>query len=31
MYVWAIKKHKAYKKEFPQYPKNRRAMFPFIA
>ncbi|KAJ2965032.1 hypothetical protein NQZ79_g103 [Umbelopsis isabellina] len=31
MYIWAIKKHRAYKKEFPQYPKNRRAMFPFIA
>ncbi|ORX59836.1 hypothetical protein DM01DRAFT_1318034 [Hesseltinella vesiculosa] len=31
MYVWAIKKHKNYKKEFPNYPKNRRAMFPFIA
>ncbi|KAJ3352167.1 3-oxo-5a-steroid 4- dehydrogenase [Allomyces javanicus] len=31
MYLWAVKKHKAYKKEFPNYPKNRKAMFPFIA
>lgn len=29
MYLWAIKKHKNYKKEFENYPK-RRAMFPFI-
>jgi hypothetical protein len=31
MYVWAVKKHKAYKKEFKDYPRNRTAMFPFIA
>ncbi|OZJ05480.1 hypothetical protein BZG36_01629 [Bifiguratus adelaidae] len=31
MYVWAIKKHKAYKRDFPNYPKNRKAMFPLIA
>ncbi|KAK9478248.1 3-oxo-5-alpha-steroid 4-dehydrogenase-domain-containing protein [Lipomyces japonicus] len=32
MYIWAIKKHKRYRKEFPKdYPKNRKAMFPFIA
>ncbi|KAI9219070.1 3-oxo-5-alpha-steroid 4-dehydrogenase-domain-containing protein [Blastocladiella britannica] len=31
MYVWAVKKHKQYLKEFPKYPKERKAMFPFIA
>jgi hypothetical protein len=31
MYVWAIKKHKLYRREFPNYPKNRKAMFPFLA
>jgi very-long-chain enoyl-CoA reductase len=32
MYVWAIKKHRAYRKEFgSNYPKDRKAMFPFIA
>lgn len=30
MLDWALKKHKQYKKEFPDYPKNRKAMFPFI-
>ncbi|CCF51529.1 hypothetical protein NDA11_004190 [Ustilago hordei] len=31
MWVWAVKKHKNYKKEFgKEYPK-RKAMFPFIA
>jgi len=31
MLEWAIKKHKIYKKEFgDQYPKGRKAMFPFI-
>lgn len=30
MTVWALGKHKAYKKEFPQYPKNRKAIIPFI-
>lgn len=30
MLEWALKKHKRYKKEFPNYPKNRKAMFPFI-
>lgn len=31
MLEWAIKKHKAYKKEFgDKYPKGRKAMFPFI-
>ncbi|CAO3620743.1 unnamed protein product [Mucor fragilis] len=31
MYVWAVKKHKNYKKEFKDYPRNRTSMFPFIA
>jgi len=31
MYVWAVKKHRRYLKEFPDYPKNRKAMFPFLA
>ncbi|KAI0649168.1 3-oxo-5-alpha-steroid 4-dehydrogenase-domain-containing protein [Trametes meyenii] len=31
MVVWALKKHKNYKKEFGKdYPANRKAMFPFI-
>ncbi|KAJ1966481.1 3-oxo-5a-steroid 4- dehydrogenase [Dipsacomyces acuminosporus] len=31
MYIWAIKKHRQYRREFPDYPKSRKAMFPFIA
>ncbi|KAI8976792.1 3-oxo-5-alpha-steroid 4-dehydrogenase-domain-containing protein [Pilobolus umbonatus] len=31
MYLWAVKKHKNYKKDFSNYPRNRKAMFPFIA
>ncbi|ORZ40455.1 3-oxo-5-alpha-steroid 4-dehydrogenase-domain-containing protein [Catenaria anguillulae PL171] len=31
MYIWAVKKHKNYIKEFKYYPKGRTAMFPFIA
>ncbi|KAK9456278.1 3-oxo-5-alpha-steroid 4-dehydrogenase-domain-containing protein [Dipodascopsis uninucleata] len=32
MYIWAIKKHKKYRKEFgDKYPKNRKAMIPFVA
>ncbi|RUS20383.1 3-oxo-5-alpha-steroid 4-dehydrogenase-domain-containing protein [Endogone sp. FLAS-F59071] len=31
MYVWAVKKHKQYRKEFKSYPRMRKAMFPFIA
>ena len=27
---WALKKHRRYKKEFPDYPKGRKAMFPFL-
>ncbi|KAH7928117.1 hypothetical protein BV22DRAFT_1059711 [Leucogyrophana mollusca] len=32
MYVWAVKKHRAYKKEFgAAYPPQRKAMFPLLA
>lgn len=31
MYVWAVKKHKGYRKEFSDYPRGRKAIFPFIA
>ncbi|KAG1738438.1 3-oxo-5-alpha-steroid 4-dehydrogenase-domain-containing protein [Suillus paluster] len=32
MYVWAVKKHRAYRKEFgSEYPRDRKAMFPFLA
>lgn len=30
MYLWARKKHSAYRREFSNYPKNRTAMFPFL-
>ncbi|RPD60011.1 hypothetical protein L226DRAFT_552913 [Lentinus tigrinus ALCF2SS1-7] len=31
MAVWAVKKHRNYKKEFgKEYPRSRKAMFPFI-
>lgn len=30
MYLWAVKKHSQYRKEFPSYPKNRRALIPFL-
>lgn len=30
MTVWALGKHRAYKKEFSQYPKSRKAIFPFL-
>lgn len=30
MYFWAIKKHKNYYKEFKDYPKNRKAIIPFL-
>ncbi|CAJ0842037.1 10005_t:CDS:2 [Entrophospora sp. SA101] len=30
MYFWAIKKHKNYHKDFKEYPKNRKALIPFI-
>lgn len=31
MYFWAIKKHQRYLKEFPDYPTERKAMFPLLA
>ena len=30
MWLWAVKKHRGYKKEFKDYPRNRRAMFPIM-
>ncbi|CAJ0608418.1 unnamed protein product, partial [Cylicocyclus nassatus] len=30
MAIWAKNKHRAYKKEFPDYPKERMAMVPFV-
>ncbi|XP_076659798.1 very-long-chain enoyl-CoA reductase-like [Halictus rubicundus] len=30
MTLWALGKHKAYKKEFSNYPKSRKAIFPFL-
>lgn len=30
MAIWAQKKHRNYRKEFKDYPKGRKAMFPFI-
>jgi len=30
MTIWALGKHKAYKKDFEKYPRGRRALFPFI-
>ncbi|XP_017790718.1 PREDICTED: very-long-chain enoyl-CoA reductase [Habropoda laboriosa] len=30
MTIWALGKHKAYKKEFSQYPKCRKAIVPFV-
>jgi very-long-chain enoyl-CoA reductase len=29
MWLWAVKKHKQYLKEFPEYPRGRSPMFPF--
>ncbi|KAF9905953.1 3-oxo-5a-steroid 4- dehydrogenase [Lobosporangium transversale] len=31
MYIWAVKKHKMYRKEFSDYPRGRKAMIPLIA
>ncbi|GAA5949088.1 hypothetical protein JCM3765_004008 [Sporobolomyces pararoseus] len=32
MYVWAVKKHRRYRKEFgDKYPRGRKAMIPFLA
>ncbi|XP_023167065.2 very-long-chain enoyl-CoA reductase [Drosophila hydei] len=30
MTVWALAKHRNYKKEFKDYPRGRRAIFPFL-
>ncbi|XP_054158091.1 probable very-long-chain enoyl-CoA reductase art-1 [Oppia nitens] len=30
MAIWALAKHRNYKKEFPNYPRNRKAIVPFI-
>lgn len=30
MYVWALKKHRLYRRQFPEYPRSRTAMFPFL-
>lgn len=30
MALWAIKKHKAYRKDFKDYPRNRKILIPFI-
>jgi len=30
MTIWALAKHRAYKKEFSNYPKSRKAIIPFI-
>ncbi|CAN6626659.1 very-long-chain enoyl-CoA reductase [Trichomonascus vanleenenianus] len=30
MYVWAVKKHQRYLKEFPDYPKDRKIYVPFF-
>lgn len=30
MSVWALQKHRNYKKEFPNYPRGRKSIFPFV-
>lgn len=30
MWLWAVKKHKRYVHEFPDYPKTRKPMIPFL-
>ncbi|VDO83476.1 unnamed protein product, partial [Soboliphyme baturini] len=30
MTVWAIGKRRAYLKEFPNFPRNRKAIFPYL-
>ncbi|XP_074605258.1 putative very-long-chain enoyl-CoA reductase art-1 [Brevipalpus obovatus] len=30
MTIWALGKHRNYRREFPNYPKYRKAIFPFI-
>ncbi|KAF9986216.1 3-oxo-5a-steroid 4- dehydrogenase [Modicella reniformis] len=31
MYIWSVKKHRGYRKDFTDYPRGRKAMFPFVA
>lgn len=30
MSVWAVKKHRNYRKEFPDYPRSRKSIVPFL-
>lgn len=30
MFIWARKKHQRYRREFDNYPKERKAMFPYL-
>lgn len=30
MIIWALGKHRNYKKEFPQYPRSRKSIIPFV-
>ncbi len=30
MWVWAVGKHKRYRKEFPDYPKKRKILIPYV-
>jgi very-long-chain enoyl-CoA reductase len=30
MTVWALAKHRNYKKDFSNYPKGRKAILPFV-
>lgn len=30
MAVWALGKHRAYKKDFKDYPRGRKAIIPFV-
>lgn len=30
MWLWAVKKHRRYLQDFPDYPKSRKPMIPFI-
>jgi len=30
MLQWALQKHNRYKKDFPKYPRGRKAMVPFV-
>jgi very-long-chain enoyl-CoA reductase len=30
MAIWAIGKHRAYKKDFKDYPRGRKAIIPFV-